>query len=437
MDVKSLDSFANILNKPQFKDLEHLILVSEYANNKMDQNTELFVFDISKFVSLKNLELYGSYIILKQECKSQTLTHLSLENVNVDLFELFPNLVYLKCNVFKSDHTNLNLKHLDYISFSRSNAWINHNYLHNLIPNVEALGASFFDALNILSNFTQIEGFLFTQLKVIKVFFQNFIDDELLTNILLFSANYVKVKLEFHIMNCKTKNELIKWIKFFQRNNIKQFFYGQTEVNLDDFNKLPSYENNMLLKESLKIDQNSLQNINMKVYPYLFNTNRLELNSEGMENEFNYLIDTMPCITKLVINYRLRQSTFDRIKVSCRYLNHLKIINNKQAFELDLTFIYFLDHLTSIELLNLDLINCSIIKTKIKFSKFFSNLHFKNCRVDLDYCDITQAIVEKARKNIGKFFEIHILPVQQDYITKFNNQFNDSPENFYSNIFRF
>ena len=407
VDVSSLDSFRRILLKPQFRDLENLSLVTEYATNTIESTTsEPFELDVSGFTKLKRLELSGSYIQLKEDQRCGTLTHLSIDHLTVDPMHLFPNLVHLKTSVYNSTTTNPNLRYLEYFS-PKHHATLDHRILHRLAPNLKELSCYFLDAYALVFQIENLDEFLFKELTKIKVHFNSYLSYEFLIDSLIAKSASLKIQLEYHINETrnKTKGDLIKWNKFFLNRRIYTIHYGRKEVNLKElYLYLPNYENNTLLKQSLKVDNHSLQNINDKIYPYLFNTNSLELSADNVEDTFNYLLKTIPRITKLTINHRCSQSTFDRFKFNCPYLSHLKIIS-KQAYKLDLNFIHYLDHLTSIDFTNIDLINCSTIENKIKFSKFFHILQFRSCRLlDEDYSRITRAMVEKAKKNPGKLY---------------------------------
>ena len=403
IDVRNLDSFDRILVKPQFVDLEHLTLITDYAMKKVEP-LRMSELDVSKFEKLKSLELFGCYIKLKEDQQCDTLTHLSIEYVNVDLIEIFPNLIYLKTNCLNSNQSSFNLKHLELFDYERD-VTLNQVDLFKLCPNLQILSCYFLNAYALLCRIEKEDDLLLKRLSTIRVYFNNFISHESLIDFIILKAKNLKLNVEIHINENKDKQkgELIRWNKFFQRRQIYRFYYGERAVNLQEFFNLPNYENNTLLRQHLKVDNHSLQNINDSVYQYLFNTSCLELNCGNLEVKFNHLLQTIPSITKLIINYRLEQITFDKFKLHCPYLEYIEI-TSKQAYKLDLNFINYLDHLKSINFKNLDLLNSSSIGNKVKFSKFLHDLRFKNCLLDIDYSLIFKSMIEKARKNPGKYY---------------------------------
>ena len=436
IDMKSLVTIEQVLLKPQFRDLVHLILISDYANAPGTLNLKLLELDVSRFQKLRKLELFGTMIFLKEDQKCETLTHLSIEHVTVNLLAVFPNLVYLRTNVLTtSPITSPTLERLEFFNSERDMSLIQ-DTLKKLCPNIHTLSCYLLNAFSLLTMGSDLANeFQLKQLQTIKIFFNSFTVQESLFDYLVQAAKSLNIGLEFHVNKNKEKTDLLRWIKFFKARQIDVYFFAGKEVNLRDFFRLPNYENNTLLRQNLKVDSESLSQINDNVYQYLFITNSIELNGDNLEPKFNRLLRTIPSVTKLTVNCPLQQSTFDRFKAYCPSLSHLKI-STQQAYPLDLSFIHHLDHLTSLKLINLHLVNVAGIVSKVKFSKFLHVLEFRHCLLDTDDRSIFKAMIEKAKKNQGKFYEITILPEQPDHKAKLNEQFKDAPQNFYSNIFR-
>ena len=404
IDMKSLDSIEQILGKSQFRDLVHLILISDYMVNAAGTfNLKLLELDVSRFEKLKRLELFGTMIYLKEDQKCETLTHLSIEHVTVNLLAVFPNLVYLKTNVLTtSPITSPTLEQLEFFNSERDMSLIQ-GTLSELCPNIQSLSCFMLNAYGLLNFGSSLPAeFRLKQLRTIKIFFNNFTVHESLIDYLVQTAKSLNIRLEFHVNKNKEKADLLRWNKFFKQRQIDVYFYAGTEVNLRDFFRLPNYENNTLLRQHLKVDNQSLNQLNDNVFQYLFNTHSLEFNCSSLENKFNQLLCTIPSVTKLTINQPLKQSTFDSFRAYCPFLSHLKISTN-QAYRLDLSFIHYLDHLTSLKFSNLTLVNTSGISNKVKFSKFLHVLEFKNCSLEADYRLIFKSMIEKAKKNQGGY----------------------------------
>lgn len=407
IDMKSLDSITQVLVKPQFRDLVHLILISDYAVNAADTFNPLQLeLDVSRFEKLKRLELFGTMIYLKEDQKCETLTHLSIEHVTVNLLALFPNLVYLKTNVLTtSPITSPTLEQLEFFNSERDMSLIQ-GTLHELCPNIKSLSCFVLNAYSLLNDGGWGVGpiapgeFQLKQLRTIKTFFNTITVHESLIDYVVQTTKSLNIRLEFHVNKHKEKTDLLRWNKFFTHRQIDVYFYAGKEVNLRDFFLLPNYENSTLMRQHLKVDNYSLNQISDKVYPYLFNTNSLEFNCSNLESKFNRLLRTIPSVSKLTINYPLQQSTFDNFKLYCPFLSHLKISSN-QAYRLDLRFIHYLDHLNSLKLSNLHLVNFTLLASKVKFSKFLTVLQFNSCSPDADYCLIFKSMIEKAKKNQG------------------------------------
>lgn len=408
IDMRSLDSIRRVLVKPQFRDLAHLILISDYTHSATGaSNPQQLELDVSRFAKLKRLELFGTMIYLKEDQKCETLTHLSIEHVTVNLLALFPNLVYLKTNVLTtSPITSPTLEQLEFFNGERDMSLIQ-GTLHELCPNIKSLSCYMLNAYSLL-NVGPLDPreFRLKQLRTIKIFFNSITVHESLIDYVVQTTKSLNIRLEFHVNKHKEKTDLLRWNKFFEHKQIDVYYYAGKEVNLRDFFLLPNYENNTLMRQNLKVD-NYLNQINDKVYPYLFNTNGLEYNCRHLESKFNRLLKTIPLISKLTINYPLQQSTFDNFRLYCPFLSHLKI-SSDQAYRLDLRFIHHLDHLSSLKLINLHLVNTSGIASKVKFSKFLTVLEFKNCSPDADYCLIFKSTIEKAKKNQGTCLGIFI-----------------------------
>lgn len=409
IDMKSLVTIEQILVKPQFRDLVHLILISDYTVNAATTlNLKMLELDVSCFSKLRKLELFGTMIYLKEEQKCETLTHLSIEHVTVNLLAVFPNLVYLRTNVLTtSPITSPTLEQLEIFNSERDISLIQ-GTLNKLCPNIRSLSCYLLNAYGLLLVGSNLpdglpDEFQLKHLRTIKIFFNSFTVHEGLFDYLRLSAKSLNIELEFHVNKNKEKTDLLRWNKFFKQRQIDVYFYAGKEVNLRDFFLLPNYENNTLLRQHLKVDSHSLNQINDKVYQYLFITNSIEFNGQNLEHKFNRLLRTIPSVTKLTINCPLQQSTFDHFKTYCPSLSHLKISTQK-AYSLDLTFIHHLDHLTSLKLINLNLVNASGIASKVKFSKFLHVLEFRQCSLDADNRSIFNAMIEKAKKNQGELY---------------------------------
>ena len=405
IDMKSLNSIERILLKPQFRDLAHLILISDYNLHGTGAfNLKSLELDLSRFEKLKRLELFGTMFYLKEDQKCETLTHLSIEHVTVNLLAVFPNLVYLKTNCLTtSPITSPTLEQLEFFNSERDMSLIQ-DTLNKLCPNIKSLSCYLLNAYGLL-NFSNnpADEFRLKRLRTVRTFFNNFTIYERPIDYLIQTAKSLNIRLEFHVNKNKEKTDLLRWNKFFKRRQIDVYYYAGKEVNLRDFFLLPNYENNTLLRQHLKVDNFNLNQINDSVYQYLFNTTSLEFNCINLEHKFNRLLRTIPSVSKLIINYPLRQSTFDNFKAYCPFLSHLKI-SSPLAYRLDLRFIHYLDRLTSLKFSNLNLVNTSGISSKVKFSKFFHVLEFKNCSLDADYGLIFASMIEKAKKNQGALF---------------------------------